>query len=94
MQIPPDAAPDQGAELTRAAADASAAGEAGVTGAALSWLILRNDKPVEEGDCLKDGFQHHFVREQIQAEMNEAGLEMVNYEGGTCYGHAVGLIPE
>lgn len=53
---------------------------------------LRNDNPVEEGDSLKDGFQHHFVREQIQAEMNEAGLKMVNYEGGSCYGHAVGQI--
>jgi len=26
--------------------------------------------------------------------MNEAGLDLVFYNGGTCYGHAVGLVRE
>jgi hypothetical protein len=46
--------------------------------------------PVEEGDSFKGGFQHHFVYEQVESEMKEAGLELVYYAGGTCYGHAVG----
>ena len=53
---------------------------------------LRRLNPVEEGDSLKDGFQHHFVREEISSEMNEAGIELAYYSGGTCYGHAVGLV--
>lgn len=53
---------------------------------------LRGAPPVEEGDCLKDGFQHHFVREQILREMNEAGIELAHYSAGTCYGHAVGKV--
>jgi Methyltransferase domain len=53
---------------------------------------LRLAKPVEEGDWLKTGFQHHFVREQIFSEMSEAGMDLVYYSGGTCYGHAVGLV--
>jgi hypothetical protein len=52
---------------------------------------LRRAEPVEEGDCLKAGFQHHFVRQQIASEMSEAGLDLIYYCGGTCYGHAVGL---
>lgn len=48
--------------------------------------------PVEEGDCLRDGFQHHFVRDQIASEMNAAGIQLAYYSGGTCYGHAVGLV--
>ena len=74
----------------------------GSVGARRSWTArigttlrrLRRADPVEEGDCLKDGFQHHFLREQIQSEMNEAGLDLVFYNGGTCYGHAVGLVRE
>ena len=53
---------------------------------------LRRAEPVEEGDWLKAGFQHHFVRQQILSEMSEAGLELIYYSGGTCYGHAVGLV--
>jgi hypothetical protein len=53
---------------------------------------LRGASPVEEGDSFKGGFQHHFVYEQIQSEMNEAGLDLVHYSGGTCYGNAVGLV--
>jgi 2-polyprenyl-3-methyl-5-hydroxy-6-metoxy-1,4-benzoquinol methylase len=53
---------------------------------------LRGADPVEEGDCLKDGFQHHFVQKQIRAEMNEAGLEPIYYSGGTSYGHAIGRV--
>lgn len=53
---------------------------------------LRRAQPVEEGDWLKDGFQHHFVQQQIASEMSEAGIELVYYSGGTCYGHAVGLV--
>jgi len=53
---------------------------------------LRGAEPVEEGDCLKAGFQHHFDRQQILSEMNEAGIELVFFSGGTCYGHAVGLV--
>jgi hypothetical protein len=53
---------------------------------------FRRAEPVEEGDCLKDGFQHHFDRQQIDSEMSEAGLDLVYYGGGTCYGHAVGLV--
>jgi Methyltransferase domain len=53
---------------------------------------LRRAEPVEEGDCLRAGFQHHFVRQQVLAELNEAGLELVHFSGGTCYGHAVGLV--
>jgi hypothetical protein len=53
---------------------------------------LRAAEPVEEGDCLKAGFQHHFVREQIVSEMTDAGLELVRYSGGTSYGHAVGVV--
>ena len=52
---------------------------------------LRNGEPVEEGDCLRAGFQHHFVEEQIDQEMNAAGFDLVYYSGGTTYGHAVGL---
>jgi hypothetical protein len=48
--------------------------------------------PVEEGDTFKRGFQHHFTYEQVQSEMNEAGLDLVYYAGGTCYGNAVGLV--
>jgi hypothetical protein len=55
---------------------------------------LRLAELVEEGDCLKDGFQHHFLHEQIRSEMNEAGLDLVFYNGGTCYGHAVSLVRE
>lgn len=53
---------------------------------------LRRAEPVEEGDCLKDGFQHHFDRQQIDSEMSEAGIDLMYYGGGTCYGHAVGLV--
>lgn len=53
---------------------------------------LRRAEPVEEGDCLKAGFQHHFDRQQIFSEMSEAGMEPTYYSGGTCYGHAVGLV--
>ena len=53
---------------------------------------LRRAVPIEEGDWLKSGFQHHFVRQQIVSEMSEAGLDLVYYSGGTCYGHAVGLV--
>jgi len=53
---------------------------------------LRHAEPVEEGDCLKSGFQHHFDRQQILSEMNDAGMELVFFSGGTCYGHAVGLV--
>jgi len=35
-----------------------------------------------------------FLLEQIRSEMNEAGLDLVFYNGGTCYGHAVGLVRE
>jgi SAM-dependent methyltransferase len=51
---------------------------------------LRRAGPVEEGDCLRDGFQHHFLREQIASEMDEAGFDLIHYSGGTCYGHGVG----
>jgi len=54
--------------------------------------MLRRAESVEEGDCLKAGFQHHFVRQQIVSEMSEAGLALAYYSGGTCYGHAVGLV--
>jgi hypothetical protein len=53
---------------------------------------LRGAEPVEEGDSFKGGFQHHFVYEQVESEMKDAGLELVYYAGGTCYGHAVGLV--
>jgi 2-polyprenyl-3-methyl-5-hydroxy-6-metoxy-1,4-benzoquinol methylase len=53
---------------------------------------LRRAEPVEEGDWLKAGFQHHFVRPQVVSEMSEAGIDLVYYSGGTCYGHAVGLV--
>jgi len=53
---------------------------------------IRRAEPVEEGDWLESGFQHHFVRQQITSEMNEAGLELIYFSGGTCYGHAVGLV--
>jgi 2-polyprenyl-3-methyl-5-hydroxy-6-metoxy-1,4-benzoquinol methylase len=53
---------------------------------------LRGAAPVEEGDTFKGGFQHHFVYEQIQSEMNEAGLQLIHYAAGTCYGNAVGLV--
>jgi ubiquinone/menaquinone biosynthesis C-methylase UbiE len=53
---------------------------------------LRLAKPVEEGDWLKTGFQHHFVRQEIFSEMSEAGMDLAYYSGGTCYGHAVGLV--
>jgi len=53
---------------------------------------LRRAVPVEEGDWLKAGFQHHFVQQQILSEMSEAGLDLLYYSGGTCYGHAVGLV--
>ena len=53
---------------------------------------LRRAEPVEEGDWLKTGFQHHFVRQQIFSEMSEAGLDLAYYCGETCYGHAVGLV--
>lgn len=51
---------------------------------------LRGAGPVEEGDSFRGGFQHHFTYEQIQSEMNDAGLDVVYYAGGTCYGNAVG----
>src|ERR1700741_2460639 len=51
---------------------------------------IRGGPPVEEGDWFKGGFQHHFTYEQIQSEMNDAGLDLVYYAGGTCYGNAVG----
>jgi hypothetical protein len=53
---------------------------------------LRGAGPVEEGDTFKRGFQHHFTYEQVQSEMSEAGLDLVYYAGGTCYGNAVGLV--
>lgn len=53
---------------------------------------LRRAEPVEQGDWLKDGFQHHFDRQQIESEMSEAGIDLMYYGGGTCYGHAVGLV--
>jgi hypothetical protein len=53
---------------------------------------LRRAEPVEEGDCLRAGFQHHFVRQQILSEMKDADIELVYFSGGTCYGHSVGLV--
>lgn len=53
---------------------------------------IRRADPVEEGDWLRAGFQHHFVRQQILSEMTEAGIELIHYSGGTAYGHAVGLV--
>lgn len=55
---------------------------------------LRGAEPVEEGDWIKDGFQHHFDRRQIESEMGDAGFDMEYYVGGTCYGHAVGRARE
>ena len=52
---------------------------------------LRLATPVEEGDWIKTGFQHHFVRQEILSEMKEAGMELAYYSGA-CYGHAVGLV--
>jgi 2-polyprenyl-3-methyl-5-hydroxy-6-metoxy-1,4-benzoquinol methylase len=54
--------------------------------------LLRRAEPVEEGDWLKAGFQHHFDRQQISSEMNEAGIELTYFSGGTSYGHALGLV--
>ncbi len=54
--------------------------------------MLRRAEPVEEGDWLRAGFQHHFVRQEILSEMNEADMELIYFSGGTCYGHAVGLV--
>lgn len=53
---------------------------------------LHGAEPVEEGDCFKGGYQHHFDEKQIRSEMNEVGMELAYYSGGTCYGHAVGLV--
>src|SRR6267154_3240910 len=53
---------------------------------------LRLSTPVEEGDWLQTGFQHHFVWQEIFSEMSEAGMELAYYSGATCYGHAVGLV--
>jgi len=53
---------------------------------------LRGAEPVEEGDTLKDGFQHHFLPEQVASEFDEAGLDLEYYSGGTCYGSAVGIV--
>ena len=50
---------------------------------------LRLAKPVEEGDWLQTGFQHHFVRQQIFSEMREARMELAYYSGA-CYDNAVG----
>ena len=53
---------------------------------------LRGAEAVEEGDTLKDGFQHHFLPEQVASEFDEAGLDLEYYSGGTCYGNAVGIV--
>ena len=53
---------------------------------------LRGGEPVEEGDTLKNGFQHHFVPDQIASEFAEAGLDLQYYSGGTSYGNAVGIV--
>jgi len=52
---------------------------------------IRGAEPVEEGDWITSGFQHHFLADQIRSEMNEARIELVYYSAGPCYGHAVGL---
>ena len=53
---------------------------------------LRGAEPVEEGDTLKDGFQHHFLPDQVASEFDEAGLDLEYYSGGTSYGNAVGIV--
>ena len=55
---------------------------------------LRGAESVEPGDCFANGYQHHFVYDEIRREMEAAGLDLVYYGGGTCYGHAIGRVRE
>lgn len=49
-------------------------------------------EPVEIGDTLPATFRHHFTREQIAGELEEAGFELVEF-AAEPYGHAVARAP-
>jgi len=55
---------------------------------------IRRGDPVEEGDCIVSGFQHHFVEHEIAREVSAAGFKLAMYSGGTCYGHAVATVAD
>ena len=43
----------------------------------------------EIGDTMRDTFDHHFRREEVEAELEAAGFDLVRFEAEP-YGHAVG----
>ena len=47
-------------------------------------------EPVELGDTVSGSFDHHFSREEIEAELEAAGFRTV-HTADTPYGHAVGI---
>jgi hypothetical protein len=49
---------------------------------------LRRADPVELGDNLRPQFAHRFTRNEMAAELSDAGFQMTFY-GDTSYGHAV-----
>ena len=51
--------------------------------------LRRRQELVEVGDHLYGLFNHYFIKEEIEAELAEAGFELVRYRT-TPYGHAVG----
>ena len=57
-------------------------------------LLTGTEQPdagtVELGDTVSGSFDHHFSREEIEAELKAAGFRTV-HTADTPYGHAVGL---
>lgn len=53
--------------------------------------LRRARERVEPGDNLSGTFDHHFTREEIQSELEDAGFHLVYYSE-TPYGHAVGRV--
>ena len=51
--------------------------------------VRRSNEPVEIGDTLDGTFDHYFTEEEIKAELEAAGFEMIHYAADP-FGHAVG----
>ena len=60
------------------------------TTARLLQRLRLDRRRAEIGDTMHDTFDHHFTREEVEAELAAAGFDLVRH-GVEPYGHAVGL---
>jgi hypothetical protein len=60
--------------------------------ATLTRTVVHGRKePLEIGDHLNWSYSHWFTREEVDAELREAGIRLVHF-GEVGDGHAVGIV--